>query len=143
MQLQKYSPQPTTGLPEKRMEWSFLYNTIAKIQSSADYRTSRKMYGVEFPLQYNCKNTVFSPLQDQELHYIYFSGSAQKGDDVFNFQKLQKDSLPNSPFFSNVTRLQSRIYDISKIRLKMFPLTVLEQLEVCQKKVCNEIVSLK
>ena len=50
--------------------------------------------------------------------------------------------LQNWPFFSNATTLQSRLSDSSKHRLqeKYFLLSVLEQLEVCQKKVYNKVI---
>ena len=52
------------------------------------------------------------------------------------------DVLRNWPFFSNTTTLQSRLSDFSKHRLqeKCFPLSILQYLEVCQKKVYNKVI---
>ena len=52
------------------------------------------------------------------------------------------DVLWNWPFFSNAATLQSRLSDPSKYRLqeKCLLLTVLQQLEVCPKKVCDKII---
>ena len=75
----------------------------------------RKTYAVEVPLDKIARMHSTAYYRTKTFTTNYFSWSAQK-------------PLQNCTFFSNVTRLQSRISDFNKKLLtprKLFPLTVL------------------
>ena len=108
---QDYSQQPKTLVNSItvvliRVFWGSFWNSCTEIYS--------KTYAVEVPLDKIARMHSTAYYRTKTFTTDFFSWSAQK-------------PLQNYPFFSNVTRLQSRISDFSKKLLtprKLFPLTV-------------------